>query len=643
MFGFKSPSLLIRVSHLILIQIIFIFSALVLMIFYPEDNDSLTMDYRTVQQSVMTGSDHLFKLLGPNPNPLDIRPDLFSKIQYFVEDNEFISDVSLIYTDTAVDTLVYLAASEREHLFADASPETYRSVLSLLNSGNRPYLSTITEDGRNIVHLVRSPSGTGNYALVIASPNPFIGKMPHAQAHLLLLLFLISALISLMIIHLMFQGVKKPLNQLVKGFEKTADGEECQIAEKGDKQIRSLTRAFNEMSLKLSQKRTELAEANHQLLRANKSLVESESILTALVDYSPDAIIVTDLDDQVTIYNQAAARDFGYNQSNMMGKKMSSLIPAVNINWGSTAPDDNSETREVICRRKDGSRFPAVLVHTALGPEGSRPMAILYFVKSISESENYQEMIVKLDRIASRGKMARDIAHEINNYLAVLQGNLELMPLILAKNEPEKLEQKIQVMKETVGKISNFTEGLTRFSDEDSEFTKEDLNQLVENLVAFLKPQNKFDNIFLCTNLSESLPLVEVDAGQMQHLLVHLIRNAAEAMADLKESKWIVVSTSYDEASGSVSIKVADGGPGVIAENISKLFVKRFSTRRGGTGLGLLTCKNIVDNHNGDISFSSTTDSRSVFEVRIPVARTSDEKSQKESSKDSGRQVPINK
>ena len=230
-------------------------------------------------------------------------------------------------------------------------------------------------------------------------------------------------------------------------------------------------------------------------------------------------------------------------------------------------------------------------------------------------------MILKLDRIATRGKMARDIAHEINNYLAILQGNLELIPMMLAKNDLEKLDKKVSLMKETVGRISNFTDGLTRFSDENTEFVKEDLNQLIENLIAFLKPQNKFDDIAITTNLADNMPLVEIDTSQIQHLLVNLINNGAEAVSQtgMENNKWIVISTSYDEYNQEISIKVSDGGLGIKDEFIDKLFVSRFSTKRQGTGFGLITCKNIVDNHDGEVSYHTSEESKSVFTVKIPV------------------------
>ena len=619
---FRSPSLLIRVSHLILIQIIFIFSALALVLFYPQDDN----DYKTyskLNNEVLQTAGKVFPLLESSGLSFEVPLDVTAKIQNIADDNEYISDINLLLYDSVsgLDSLLHFGVTEREKIFLDSARAPLHSILALLNASPKKHLTTLGHEGRHIIYAIKPDNDAKNYALIISAPNVAPKLAQNGRAYLLFVLFLISALISLLIINLIFKGVKRPLGELLDGFEKISDGQEVCLPVSGDKSLQGLIVGFNEMSQNLSENRRELAMANEQLMKTNKSLIESESILTALVDYSPDAIIVTDLEDQVIIYNQAAARDFGFNQSNMLGKKISNLIPVMNMEKSSGEKADSLESQEVICRCQDGTKFPAVLVHTPLGPDGGRPMAMLYFIKSISESANYQEMILKLDRIVSRGKMARDIAHEINNYLAILQGNLELIPMFMAKNDTEKVEKKLGVMKETVSRITTFTEGLSRFSDENSEFTKEDLNQLVENLIAFLKPQNKFDNIFICTNLSENLPLVEIDASQIQHLLVHIITNAAEAMAQIEDNRWMVISTAADETDGTAIIKIADGGPGVASEHIGNLFMKRFSTKRDGTGLGLLTCKNIVDNHNGELSYHCGDDSKSIFEIKIPISR----------------------
>ena len=621
----KGPGLLIRISHLILIQIVFIFSALALVLFYPGENNSISDRYSRHNQKILNSTIILANMIQADSSGAHIDSQVIAEAERCLQADKNLMGIDLLSHSslTSRDSLISLARRSGSSVYSSITNTADNLISRIFSTGPGSLSASLSPDGKRIEYYIRPESNKANYLILVTSKNIMAAPLQNNQAEFLFLLFLFSALISLLIINLIFKGVKRPLARLLQAFEKTAAGEEEYLVdEEGDKDIQGLARAINKMSQSLSEKQKKLSIANREMMKANKALLESESILTALVDYSPDAIIVTDLDDQVIIYNQQAAKDFGYSQTDMLGKKMSNLftLPAANRKVESPATDILYE-QEIICRRRDGGRFPALLVHATLGPDGSKPIAILHFVRNISESRNYQNMILKLDRVASRGKMARDIAHEINNYLAVLQGNLELLPMILEKDDHEKTLTKVNVMRETVGKISKFTDGLTQFSDENSEFHKEDLNQLIENLVAFLKPQNRFDEVLIGTNLAENLPLVEIDSSQVQLLLVSLIYNASESLAGFEGTRWIIISTSYEEASHEVCVKISDSGPGVSVDDIPKLFVTRFSTRRNGNGLGLITCKNVVDNHRGEISYHTGDESKAIFVVRIPASR----------------------
>ncbi len=621
----KGPGLLLRISHLILIQVFFIFAALSLVLFYPQESDLPATDLSEIEKKSNALSSRVAGLIANKTISTGLDSITIESIRKIAWKENMLISLELYSASSIKNYERLFSYGNRSHpnydstLFSkEKSGFTINYLLANKSSGNLYWSS----NNNFLTYITVQSANDNKYILIARTARMQSADNENTQGYLLLLLFLISTLISLLIIHLISIGIRKPLEQLIAGFDETASGKLHIIPEeRGDKSIRKLSQAFNKMSLILSRQQNKLAETNRELLKVNKSLLDSESILTALVDYSPDAIIVTDLEDQILIYNQAAARDFGYHQRSMMGKKISNLLPLAKLrNDSSLTESENIDGLEIICKRRDGSRFPAMLVHTPLGSDINNPMALLYFIKNIAESDKYQDMILRLDRIASKGKMARDIAHEINNYLAILQGNLELLPIILSGSNPEKTTEKIELMKKTVSNITTFTEGLSRFSDENSQFEKEDLNQLIENLLAFMKPQNKFDNIFIGSNLSEDLPMVEIDTAQIQHLIVNLISNSAEVLAESEDKKWIIVSTALDESGDYFYIKIADSGPGIAEEYLDRLFIGRFSSRREGTGLGLITCKNIVNNHKGEISYHSSDESKAIFIIKIPVS-----------------------
>ncbi|MBN2226495.1 MAG: PAS domain S-box protein [candidate division Zixibacteria bacterium] len=607
----KSPALLTRVSRFIIIHIVFIFIALALVLFYQNDDSQLARHFETLEQKIAPIAGQLFDIM---ENDSAFAPDhsaFVEAVERIESQYEYINHIEPVFLDRLTAPTGFPAI--RPILGGDAKAEAIG-----LNPERQVFLS---EDG-NYIHCYFAPrSPQSSYGLLIASPNVLTQSADKDLAYLLVLLFLISALISLLLIYLIHKGIKLPLTHLAAGFARTAEGQEYYITWKcRDPDMCAIIDAFNNMTTSLAEKQKQLKNTNKELIQANKALKESESFLTALIDYSPDAIIVTNLNDKVIIYNQTAAANFGYGSSDMLNVPIGELLLlSPETITGIASAEQGADVQEVICRNRNKEKFPATLVYSALGVRGQAPVAKLYFVKDISESRNYQSMVVQLDRFATRGKMARDIAHEINNYLAVLQGNLELLPLFIAREQYDKLGQKIEVMRQTVDNITRFTSGLSRFSDEASEFRKEDLNQLVQNLIAFVKPQNKFDNIRIESVLADTVPLVEINAGQVQVLLVNLLYNASEALESCEAERQITVTTRLAASGDRFCMDVINNGPLIPQDDRPKLFVQRFSTRRNGAGLGLITCKTVVDNHHGEIGYRDA-DGRSRFEITLPIA-----------------------
>jgi signal transduction histidine kinase len=195
------------------------------------------------------------------------------------------------------------------------------------------------------------------------------------------------------------------------------------------------------------------------------------------------------------------------------------------------------------------------------------------------------------------------------------------MPLLIKKNDPDKLKQKLDVMKGTVDRIVQFTDGLMDSSEDVVRFEMTDLNQLIETVVAFLKPQNRFDGIEIQTILSTEIPLVEVDNAQVQQLLVNLLYNASEALEDKSRERLITIKTRV-EGNGEpqqIVLRVQDTGPGVQPDKEELLFKKRFTTKPRGHGIGLMTCKRIIDTHDGSIAYENNHGA--VFTVQFPLIK----------------------
>ncbi len=437
----------------------------------------------------------------------------------------------------------------------------------------------------------------------------------------LILLFLIITLITLLIINFLFRKFIKPLKHLIRGMERTAEGKvSYKIEGVPGNEIGRVANAFNSMIDALWTKRKELTRTLDQLSYANKSLAESEAFLSELVKESPFAIIVTDPDHRILIFSKAAALIFDIKQDEALGGDFLRFFPFTPEKVYPCDEESNKTTEdEMICAKSNGDSFPALVCRVPIRDESSAVRACLFIIRDISESKGFQEMMISIDRMATRGVMAGEIAHEINNYLAVILGNVELLPLFLARGDMDKVEKKLDVLKNSVARIQRFSEGLAGDINEEAVIEPADLNQLIENLVAFLKPQNYYDGIRFRLELSQKLPLVHIDRGQVQQMLTNLLSNAAGALQEKPDSKEICVSTGVGDNGEIVRITVGDNAGGLPEDLEKVIFNQRYTGKRRGRGFGLMIVKRIVDRHGGGIEYESRPGDGTTFTIKLPV------------------------
>lgn len=627
------PGFLVRLSHLILIQVIFVFAALALIMFFSGGDGPTDGGLKITNQKIQPLAARLSRIISEERLDLEkssVDPTLQGRLNsVFVEDDEILK--AKVFLETTDHRLLHVISYDSPDL--KVASDLTEEVLSVLADQkvveyalhqDRGGLSKVFYSSQYVIHYCPfdvDDQLTG--LLVTLSGHDYLISSRTDLQYALLLLFLVAALISLLTVYLISNRFKDPLEKLIHGFEKTAQGELYHMMEPdGDQELRQLATAFNTMSQSLWDNHQRLKGFNIRLQRSNKLLFESQAFLAATIDNSPDCIVATTPDGSVVLFNGKASYDFGYDDDAIVGMGIDTLFTqSLTQSMAALALEKGIAAGEMLGKRRDGTIFPVYLTAAPIMDTESRVIALLYIIKDISESKNFQDMMIRIDRYYTRGEMAGDIAHEINNYLAVLSGNLELIPMFLKKGNTEKIDSKLELMKSTVDRIVRFADGLMDPNQGEAHFEDADINQAIENIVAFLKPQNRFDNVHIGTCLAHEIPLVEFDIAQIQQLMVNLIYNAADALEVVEEDKRISISTSTctirDEK--AVRISVEDNGPGVPEEKRELLFEKRFTTKRKGHGIGLITCRHIVEAHNGNIGYEHTGGASFYFE--LPVRR----------------------
>ncbi len=624
------PSFLTRISNLIILQLIFVFSALALFLFTSNESEKNDVKFFEQDYKFKTLALHISEMLAGDSLFLDDvvhTQNIQQSLDKLLAMESEILQVKILMcptSDNIEDVYTYISPlSMDDDLISDQMLEALvgnvlkqNDIKSELNEYSPVFYKT-----DYLLNFVPFKINNKISALLVTiSDHDYMFSSRSDVKYGILLLFLVSSLIALLTVYLISVRFKSPLNELILGFEKTSQGEFNQInVANDDEEIKRLTNSYNNMSQKLSENYNSLKESNTALEDSNKLLNESRAFLLALVEDSPDCVISTDNQGMIKVFNNKASETFGYEKEQMLDQHINVLFTQSMLDVIKNSEHKENDEIELLGKRKDNSIFPVFCICSNIDGHDSEYPAYLFIVRDISESKSFQEMMIRIDRYYTRGEMAGDIAHEINNYLAVLSGNLELIPIFMRKGKDEKIAQKLELMRGTVDKVARFANGLMDANHEDAVFNDADINQLIENVIAFLKPQNRFDSVELKTELSTELPLIKIDIAQIQQLLINLIYNSAEAIQSLEGEKQISLRSSFVKHGNEkfVQIDIKDNGTGVPEEKKDVLFEKRFTTKRKGHGIGLVTCKKIVDGHVGTIEYKY--DNGALFSFKLPV------------------------
>jgi two-component system NtrC family sensor kinase len=242
--------------------------------------------------------------------------------------------------------------------------------------------------------------------------------------------------------------------------------------------------------------------------------------------------------------------------------------------------------------------------------------------RKTAELERVHKTLLISEKMASIGKLAATVAHEINNPLFGILTYARLLARAIQKEEipgRDELVEQLQTIERESKRCGDLVKNLLTFSRQSpSQREPNDLNTIVHRAVLLVKHKLEMQSIDLKESLAPDLPLVECDANQLQQVLVVLMVNASEAMP---KGGSLEISTEFDGASEQASVRVKDTGCGIPPDVLPRIFDPFFTTKEDQhrTGLGLAVAHSIVEQHAGDISVRSTPGEGTEFKVVLPA------------------------
>lgn len=371
------------------------------------------------------------------------------------------------------------------------------------------------------------------------------------------------------------------------------------------------------LEMRVAERTSELSDSNRQLQEALRDTVQSESNLRMLFEASPDAIIVA-RDRDILIGNGAAIRLLGEVQERRLGDLLFNVDLAA-------PPVDHPQAHDY--RRGDGSIGQAELLCKEIKLEG-RP-ANLWILRDVTERKLLESQLQKAERLAALGTLAASVAHEVNNPLSYVHGNIallkqELDDLGLPVAQREQLGVLIADALEGSNRVRDIVRDLQKFGRSGTDtMGAVDLRRVLEKVEKLARSEVR-QRARLSTELTGT-GVVRGNELRLMQIVVNLVVNAAQAMAEPDPARNSITVRVTDVSDDEVAILVEDNGPGMAEDQLQRIFEPFFSTRRGGgTGLGLSITRDLVRQLGGSLTVKSEPNTGTTFRVALQRAKLAD-------------------
>ena len=356
---------------------------------------------------------------------------------------------------------------------------------------------------------------------------------------------------------------------------------------------------------------------------AEEEIGRSGAWLQSLIDTTQDAVLSIDSQGRVVLFNPAAEQIFGYKREEIVGEK-------VNVLMGEPYASDHDSyieryestgvaqaigrIRTVTAKRKTGELFPIELSVTKIAEDTDAQYAA--FIRDISEKARLQSQIVESERLAAIGTTAAKIGHELGNPLNGMSLTIQLLESRLSK-EPKMLESDvggtIKRLKNEIARLNHLAgEFRTISRREKYEFRPAQISVLIEDLISIQAPHFAAKGIEVHHVAAADLPPIRIDSDKIKQALLNIINNATEAMPG---GGKITIETNL--VPERVHLEITDTGTGIPLE--INAFEPFMTTKKDGTGIGLVIVRQIIVAHGGNISYRSRLGEGTTFRIELPM------------------------
>lgn len=354
-------------------------------------------------------------------------------------------------------------------------------------------------------------------------------------------------------------------------------------------------------------------------------LNEAQELSRRVIEGIPIGIGVINKEMNITGWNMGMEVILGMKADEVIGKGLLKLFPEFKKDIGEGVLNSVLNTGETVSIdnfRYESRNGKIIICNAKFAPLRNwknRIIGIVAILEDVTTRRQLEEEIRRQDRLSMIGQLAAGVAHELNNPLSIISGNLELLRRGLEQGKIQKEE--LNAIQRQFNRCKDIAQNLLKLSEKsEPTFKVVDVNKLIREILYLMRSEIRFRRIKVETKFGSRLLHIEADASQLEQVFMNFILNAAQAMTNGGVLKIITRNSKHGKG---IEIRFSDTGVGIPEKIIPRIYTPFFTTKKDdkGVGLGLSITKQIIEGHGGTIKVKSREGMGTTFIIRLPVDR----------------------
>ncbi len=370
----------------------------------------------------------------------------------------------------------------------------------------------------------------------------------------------------------------------------------------------------------------EIACLTQQNAELSAALRELRAYYEDLLSSLQDGVIILDPAGRIVSLNQAAEELTGFSGSQIAGRLIGEVFPPpapLSSLVARTADQGMSHADfDATLTRADGARVTVSTVASLISNPRGESRGVVLVLRDLSRVKELEEQVRRSDRLAALGVLAAGVAHEVRNPLVGVRAAAQLMER--EPGFPPSLQEFTAIIIREVDRLNRLVGDLLAFAGRRPlRIQPCNVNQVVEEVLRLEESALQAGRITVVRRYDPAVPAVAADPERLLQVFLNLIRNGAEAMAG--GAGELQLRTRFERVApqcggcAAAVVEIGDRGPGILPEIQAQVFNPFFTTKDGGTGLGLPISLRIVEEHGGAIEVQSEVGQGTTFRVLLPI------------------------